>query len=274
MGTGPGALTDAVAVVTGAGRMRSIGRAVALELARAGCHVVVTGSEGGAAPRTDEERAAHWRGAASVADEVRALGRRATACAVDVGDESSVDALWDTVFDRHGRVDVLVNNAAAPRGADRVALTDLDPAVFDRVMQTNVRGTFLMSRRCAQRMVEQGDGGAIINISSIAGKLGSPQAAAYAASKAAVQSLTVSAARELAADRVRVNALCPGIVATGRLNGASDADWQRSIAAMVPLGTAGQPQDIAWAAAYLAGEQGRWITGQAWNIDGGQLTVR
>lgn len=266
--------TGTVAVVTGAGRMHSIGRAIALELARGGCDVVVTGSTGGAAPRTEAERAAGWRGAESVADEVRALGRQASACAVDVGDEPAVDALLQTVLARHGRVDVLVNNAAAPRGADRVPLTELDPDVFDQVMRTNVRGTFLMTRRFTQRMVEQGDGGAIVNISSLAGKLGSPRAAAYAASKAAVQSLTVSAARELAADGIRVNALCPGIVATSRLGGADDAGWQRTIAAMVPLGTAGDPQDIAWAAAYLAGEQGRWITGQTWNIDGGQLTVR
>src|SRR5699024_5597639 len=114
-----------------------------------------------------------------------------------------------------------------------------------------VRGTFLMTRSVALRMVRQGDGGVIINISSLAGKLGSPEAAAYSASKAAVQSLTVSTARELAGHGIRVNALCPGIVATSRLNGASDGEWERTLASTVPLGVAGDPQDIAWAVAFL-----------------------
>jgi len=263
-----------VAVVTGAGRMRSIGRAVAVELARVGHDVVVVGNGRGSLQRADAEREARRREIEAVADEVRALGRQATVATVDIADEASVDALFTAVRDRFGRVDVVVNNAAAARGADRVPITELVPAAFDEVLAVNVRGTYLMTAAAARRIVAQGGGGAIVNISSIAGKLGTPGAAAYAASKAAVQSLTVSAARELADHDIRVNAVCPGIVTTDRLADTSSAQWDRTVAARVPLGRAGDPEDIGRLVAYLAGDGGRWVTGQCWNVDGGQLTVR
>lgn len=274
MGTPDSGLEGKVVVVSGAGRMRSIGRSIALEFARAGCHLVLTGTGRSAVRRTDEEKAHGWRDVESVADEVRELGGRAIAVVVDVSDEDSVESLLGAVVGEFGGVDILVNNAAAARAGDRVPVTEMDVDVWDLVLRVNLRGTFLMSRAFARQMVAQGRGGSIINISSIAGKIGGANAAAYGSSKAAVQSLTSSMAKELGGDQIRVNALCPGIVSTSRLDDLSQSQWAGIIAERVPLGRAGDPEEIAYAATFLASDQGRWVTGQSWNIDGGQMTVR
>ncbi|WP_127783190.1 SDR family oxidoreductase [Rhodococcus sp. X156] len=267
-------LAGKVAVVTGAGRMRSIGRAVAVELARAGCDVVVTGTGRSPEHYPEEEKAAGWRDIHSVAEEVRALGRQATAVVTDVSDEASVQALVEQVLAEHGRVDVVVNNAAAARGADRVPVLELDPQVWDTVMRVNLRGTFLVSRAFGRCLVEQGEGGAIINISSIGGKTGGAATAAYAASKAGIQSLTSSMAKELGGHGIRVNAICPGVTATSRLDDLAPDVWQSYVAANIPLGRAGTAQEVAFTAVFLASEQAAWVSGQSWNVDGGQLTVR
>jgi 3-oxoacyl-[acyl-carrier protein] reductase len=267
-------LAGKVAVVTGAGRMRSIGRAIAIELARAGCHVVITGTGRTPDHYTDQEKAAGWRDIESVADEVRALGRRSTPVVVDVSDDQAVEDLASLVLAEYGRVDVVVNNAAAARGPDRVPVVDLPVDVWDRVLRVNMRGTFLVSRAFAQRLIVQGLGGVIINISSIGGKSMAANTAAYAASKAGVQSLTSSMAKELGRYGIRVNAICPGVTDTSRLDDHSVDFWQKYVAEHVPLGRAGDAHEVALTAVFLASDQAAWVTGQAWNVDGGQLTVR
>ncbi|WP_425584486.1 SDR family NAD(P)-dependent oxidoreductase [Tomitella cavernea] len=260
--------------MTGAGRMRSIGRAIAAELARSGADVVLTGTSNSAQPRTDEERDSGWRDVESVAAEVRELGTRAVTAVTDIADEDSVRNTLSTAFKEFGGVDILVNNAAAARAEDRVPVTDLDTDVWDRVLRINLRGTFLMSKHFARQLVDQGHGGSIVNISSLAGKLGSANSSAYCASKAAVQSLTSSMAQELGGEQIRVNALCPGIISTSRLDDLPQSTWAKIIADRVPLGRAGSAHDVAAAVAFLTSDEGRWITGQSWNIDGGQLTIR
>ncbi|KQY50934.1 SDR family NAD(P)-dependent oxidoreductase [Nocardioides sp. Root140] len=267
-------LDGKVAVVTGAGRMRSIGRQIAVELARAGCDVVVTGTGRTPAHRPADEQEAGWRDIESVADEVRALGRRALPVVCDVSEPDQVDALLAGTLEEFGRVDVLVNNAAASRGGDRAPLLDLDVADFDRVVRINLRGTFLMTQAFARAFVERGDGGSILNISSIGGKLSGPGTGVYSASKAGVQSLTSTAAKELGKHGIRVNALCPGVTATSRLDDWSPEAWETYVRANLPLGRVGEPVEIAHAAVFLASDQAAWVTGQCWNIDGGQLTVR
>ncbi|WP_186628404.1 SDR family NAD(P)-dependent oxidoreductase [Rhodococcus sp. BP22] len=267
-------LVGKVAVITGAGRIRSIGRSIAMELAREGCDLVLTGTGRTPDRYTDEERASGWRDIESVAEEARGLGVRALTAVLDVSDEAAVGDLLDKVVAEFGGADILVNNAAAARAGDRVPVTDLAADVWDFVMRVNVRGTFLMSRAFARQFVAQGRGGTIVNISSIAGKISGANAAAYSASKAAVQSLTSSMAKELGSEQIRVNALCPGIVSTSRLDDLTADQWGVLIAERVPLGRAGTPQEIAFAVAFLASDKGRWITGQSWNIDGGQMTIR
>ncbi|MBM7519647.1 SDR family NAD(P)-dependent oxidoreductase [Nocardioides nitrophenolicus] len=267
-------LAGKVAVVTGAGRMRSIGRSLAVELARAGCDVVVTGTGRRAEDRPADEAAAGWRDIESVADEVRALGRRALPVVCDVADPDDVRRLLGLVLAELGRVDVVVNNAAASRGEDRVPLTELPVEAFDRVIAVNLRGTFLMTQVFGRQLVAQGDGGSIVNISSIGGKLGGAGTGAYSASKAGVQSLTSSAAKELGGHGIRVNALCPGVTETGRIADRDPESWRAYVRANLPLGRAGSPAEVAAVAVFLASDQGAWVTGQAWNVDGGQLTVR
>ena len=267
-------LEGKVAVVTGAGRMRSIGRPVAVELARAGCDVVLTGTGRSPDRYPDDEKAAGWRDIESVADEVRALGRRAIPLVSDVRDEAAIDALCARVLDELGRVDIVVNNAGAARGADRVPVVELDPAVWRNVIDTNLTGAFLMSRRFAQELVRAGRGGSIVNISSIGGKLMPADTAAYAASKAGLHALTSAMAKELGRHQIRVNAICPGIIDTSRMDDIPRGEaWEAFVQSNVPLGRAGTGDDIAWMAVFLCSDQGAWISGQQWNVDGGHLTI-
>lgn len=267
-------LDGKVAVVTGAGRMRSIGRSIAVELARAGCDVVVTGTGRDPDRFPEGEKQAGWRDIDSVADEIRALGVRAVPVVCDVADPTAVDALLARTLEELGRVDVVVNNAAAARGEDRVPVLDLPVDEFDRVIAINLRGTFLMTRAFGRHLVEAGRPGSIVNISSIGGKLSGADTAAYSASKAGVQSLTSSTAKELGPHGIRVNALCPGVTTTGRLDDWEPERWQRYVTTTLPLQRAGEPVEVAHAVVFLASDQAAWVTGQAWNIDGGQLTIR
>jgi len=257
-------LDGKVAVVTGAGRMRSIGRAIAVELARAGCDLVVTGT--GRGNLTDEERDAGWRDIESVAEET---GGRAEV--LDVSDADAVDALAG----RLGRVDIVVNNAAPGRAGDRVPVVDMDREAWHRVIDVNLHGAFYMSQAFARTMLTHGNGGCIVNISSVGGKISGAATGAYSASKAGLQSLTSTMAKELGRDGIRVNAVCPGIIDTSRLDDLRAAGrWDQVVEQNIPLGRAGTGTDIAAMVVYLCSDQGAWITGQSYNVDGGQLTIR
>src|SRR6185436_18849659 len=164
-------LDGKVAIVTGAGRMRSIGRPIAVELARAGCDIVITGTGRHPDRYPDDEKAAGWRDIDSVGDEVRALGRRALPVVSNVADADAVDTLVEQVLGELGRVDILVNNAGAARGSDRVPVVDLAVDDWRTVIDVNLNGTFHMSRAFGRHMVDRGEGGSIVNISSIAGKM-------------------------------------------------------------------------------------------------------
>ncbi len=268
-------LEDKVAVVTGAGRMRSIGRPIAVELARAGCDIVLTGTGRSPDRYPDDEKASGWRDIDSVADEVRALGRRALAVVSDVSNPEDVESLAAGVMAEFGRVDIVVNNAGAARGADRVPVVELAPEVWRNVIDINLNGTFYMSHTFGQLLVEQGKGGSIVNISSIAGKWMAARAAAYSASKAGIHALTAAMSGEVGPHGVRVNAICPGIIDTFRMDDVPRGQpWRDLIANNVPLGRAGSGEDIAWMVVYLCSDQGSWITGQLYTIDGGTLPGR
>ena len=265
-------LENKVAVVTGAGRMRSIGRPIAVELAKAGCDVVVTGT--GRAPEhyPDDERDAGWRDIDSVAEEVRGVGRRALPLVSNVSDPDACAALVEQTVKELGRVDFVVNNAGAARGSDRVPVVELAVEDWRKVIDVNLNGSFYMSRAFGQKLIEQGEGGAIINISSIAGKMFPPNSAAYAASKAGLQALTASMAREVGRHGIRVNAICPGIIDTYRMDDIPRGKvWDNMVEQMIPAGRAGTGNDIAWATVFLCSEQGAWITGQSYNVDGGTV---
>ena len=264
-------LAGKVAVVTGAGRMRSIGRPIATVLASAGARVVLTGT--GRAPQDypQDEQSANWRDIASVADEVRACGSDALELISNVADPDAVDELVQATLSHFGRVDFVINNAGAARGSDRVPVVDLAVDDWHKVMNVNLHGTFYMSRAFGRALLEQGEGGAIVNISSIAGKALPPNTAAYAASKAGIQALTASMAQEMGRHNVRVNAICPGVIDTYRMDGLGRGEAWQNMLKLIPLGRPGTGEDVANMVAYLCSEQGAWITGQSYNVDGGHV---
>jgi 3-oxoacyl-[acyl-carrier protein] reductase len=261
-----------VAVVTGAGRLRSIGRPIAVELARAGCDVVLTGTGRPPERYPDEEKAAGWRDIDSVADEVRALGRRALPVVSDVSDLAAVEELTAQVLGTFGRVDIVVNNAGAARADDRRPVIELDPEHWHRVIDVNLTGSYYMCHVFGRELVAAERGGSIVNISSIAGKRMGPGTAAYSASKAGLQALTACMSREVAAANVRVNAICPGVIDTSRMDDLGrGAEWRQFVEDFIPLGRPGTGLDIAATVIYLCSDQGSWVTGQAWNVDGGSV---
>ena len=263
-----------IALVTGAGRMRSIGRPIAVTLAKAGCDVVLTGTGKPPDRYPADERAAGWRDIESVADEIRALGRRALPIVSNVADPAAVDALAQRIRSEFGAVDFLVNNAGSTKGRDRQHVVTLPVSEWQRVVDTNLQGTFYMCQAFARQMIEAGRGGAIVNTSTLGARLLAAGTAAYATSKFAINGLTTILAGELGRHGIRVNAVCPGLIDTSRLDdmGRGDA-WQGLVKAFIPLGRAGTGDDIAHAVAFLCSDQGSWISGQHLYVDGGHANV-
>ncbi|MSQ09257.1 MAG: SDR family oxidoreductase [Dehalococcoidia bacterium] len=272
--TSPLELAGKVAIVTGAGRLRGIGRESALVLARMGADVVITGT--GRDPKTfpDDEKKAGWKDIESVAGEIRNLGRRALPVVVDVSNQGQVEALFDRVIRELGRVDVMVNNAAAPYGKDRVPVIEVDPAVFEHVIKVKVMGTFFCSRAAVKQMLKQGQGGRIVNLSSTAGKRGTARMAAYNASNFAVDGFTQALAKEVALDKITVNSVCPGLIETARMDPLGrDEFWQERVKG-IPMGRVGEDWEVAELIGYLCSPRAAYITGQAISINGGALTER
>jgi NAD(P)-dependent dehydrogenase (short-subunit alcohol dehydrogenase family) len=267
-------LAGKVAIVTGAGRYRGIGRHTALALARKGADIVVTGS--GRAPGTfpDDEKAIGWRDIESVADEVRALGHRALPLTVDIRKAEECARLVQAAKAEFGRIDILVNNAAASRGADRVPLVDLDESEWRRVLEVNLTGTFLVTKATGRALIEQGEGGRIVNISSIAGRQGIPAFGAYAVTKAGLILFTQVLAAELARYGINVNCVCPGLIGTYRMEDVTrPGPVREAIMRTIPLGREGEPEEIGELVAFLCGPDASYIQGQTINIDGGRVMM-
>jgi meso-butanediol dehydrogenase / (S,S)-butanediol dehydrogenase / diacetyl reductase len=262
-----GKLSGQVALITGGGR--GIGRAIALAYAREGASTVITDLD----PNT----------ASAVAGEAAALGVKAEAFAVDVREPQQSADMVARVAQRFGRLDILVNNA----GVIRVnALLEVKPEDWDFIHDVNARGFFFVLQAAARQMVKQDPlgkdrpRGKIVNIASIAGRMGRPMLAAYCASKAAAISITQAAAGGLAPD-VTVNAICPGAVETDMWK-LIDREWteieQRPLGsawqdrvAGVPMRRAQQPQDLTGMAVFLASADSDFITGQSYHVDGGMI---
>jgi 3-oxoacyl-[acyl-carrier protein] reductase len=243
-------LGNQIAVVTGAGR--GIGRAIALKFASAGADVVCVS-------RTAEN-------SERVAGEVRALGRKAWAHAVDVADGVAVGAAVERILSDTGKVDILVNNAGVTRDGLLVRMSEAD---WDTVLDTNLKGAFLFTKALTRAFMKQRSG-RIINIASIVGLIGNAGQCNYASSKAALLGFTKSAARELASRGILVNAVAPGFIETDMTSGLKE-ELKSEMLKTIPLGALGQPEDIANAALFLASPSSRYITGQVLTVDGGMV---
>jgi NAD(P)-dependent dehydrogenase (short-subunit alcohol dehydrogenase family) len=264
-----GELDGKVAIITGAGRRRSIGRGAALALARLGCNIVVTGTGRNPSTFPTDEKNVGWKDINSVVEEVQAIGPEALALVVDVSDRAQVQAMVDRTLERFGRVDILVNNASTPRGADRVPVVDLPEDALKRVFEVKVFGSFYCAQAVARVLIKRKQGGKIINMSSAAGKRGTEVMAAYASANAAVHGFTMSLARELGPYNINVNAICPGLADTARndVMRAGDA-WEQAVK-RVPLGRACSGDDVGEFIAFLCTRAGSYIHGQCINFCGG-----
>jgi 3-oxoacyl-[acyl-carrier protein] reductase len=243
-------LENQIAVVTGAGR--GIGRAIALKFAAEGADVVCVS-------RTPEN-------SEKVAAEIRALGRKAWAHAVDVADATAVNAAAEKILAECGRVDILVNNAGVTR--DNL-LMRMSEAEWDAVLNTNLKGAFLFTKAFSRALIKQRSG-RIINVASVIGLIGNAGQSNYAASKAGLIGFTKSVARELASRGITANVLAPGFIETDMTSGLKE-ELRAGVLKQIPLGSFGQPDDIANAAVFLASPAARYITGQVLAVDGGMV---
>ena len=244
-------LTGKVALVTGASR--GIGQAAAIELAKAGADIIV-----------------NFIGNEAVAQEtveaIEALGRKAIKIKANVGDADDVQAMVDEAHATFGHIDILVNNAGITRDGLLIRMKDSD---WDEVLNINLKGVYLMTKAVAKLMVKQ-RAGRIINMTSVSGVTGNVGQANYAAAKAGVIGFTKTCAKELAARGITVNAIAPGLIETA-MTDVLPEKIKEGIAATVPLGRMGQPEEIAGVVTFLASDFASYITGQVLNVDGGMV---
>lgn len=244
---GNGRLEGKIALVTGAST--GIGRAVALRFAREGATVLAV---------------ARGEGVESLAAE---SGGRIQPLRADVADPASVAAMADECRRRFGRLDVLCNNAGTG-GRSRVRIHELDVEDWDRVIDTNLRGAFLVLKYTLPLMLESG-GGSVVNMASIGSFRATPGSAAYITSKGGMLLLTRTAALEYVQDNIRVNAVCPGVTKTEIL-AQLPAEVTAMLVERVPMGRMGTPEEVASLTLFLASDEASYITGAAYIIDGGR----
>mgnify|MGYP001394672911 CR=1 FL=1 len=242
-------LKNKIALITGAGR--GIGRAIAIALAKEGAEVVINYNG-------SEERAKE------VKQTIEENGGKASIYKCNVSDFTACEAMIKDIVKEYGHLDILVNNAGITKDGLIMKMKEED---FDSVLNVNLKGTFNTIRHSARQMLKQRSG-KIINISSVSGILGNVGQANYAASKAGVIGLTKSAARELASRGITVNAVAPGFIKTEMTEVLSE-QVQNHAKSQIPLGSFGNPEDVAEAVWFLASDKAGYITGQVLNVDGG-----
>ncbi|HEU6449098.1 MAG TPA: glucose 1-dehydrogenase [Verrucomicrobiae bacterium] len=251
MSTNTNKLAGKVAVVTGASK--GIGAAIAASLGLEGASVVVN-------------YASSKTGADKVVAAITGAGGKAVAVQADVSRSADITRLFGETKKAFGRVDILVNNAGIYEFG---ALEQISEDHFHRQFNTNVLGLLLTTQEAAKHF--NGDGGSVINISSVVGVNPLPGAAVYSATKAAVDAVTKSLARELGPKKIRVNSINPGMIETEGVHAAGflETEFPKQVISQTPLGRIGQPQDVATVATFLASADSGWITGETFLVSGG-----
>ena len=244
-------LTNRVALVTGSGR--GIGYAIAIKLAEVGATVVIN-DVGDPEP------------ANSVVEEIKGMGRSASAIMADVSKADDVNRMVEEARDTYGQIDILVNNAGIARDQLLLRMSEDD---WDKVIEVNLKSVFLCTRAVLRNMVRQRQG-RIISISSVSGLVGNPGQVNYASAKAGILGFTKTVAKEVASRGITVNAVAPGLIDTG-LGRDLKEEYREEFIKRIPLGFIGTPRDVAEAVAFLSSDEARYITGQVLNVDGGMV---
>jgi NAD(P)-dependent dehydrogenase (short-subunit alcohol dehydrogenase family) len=242
-------LQDRTALVTGASK--GVGKGIAIELARAGCHVAVNYN-------TDQ------KGAEATVAEVQALGRQGFAVQANVGDSAATNRMFDEVFERFPRLHLLVNNAGVQTWKP---LLELEEREWDRVIDTNLKGCFLCTQRAARHMKDAG-GGSIVNIGSGSNKVPFPNLADYTASKGGIEMFTRVAGVELGPYGIRVNCVAPGAIEIERTKEEA-GDYRGTWSKLTPLARIGSPADVGKVVVFLASDSAEFVTCQTIWVDGG-----
>jgi meso-butanediol dehydrogenase/(S,S)-butanediol dehydrogenase/diacetyl reductase len=271
-------LTGKTVVITGSGRRKGIGEAIAYAFAEAGCNIVISDL---GQPKGSEFSAEHIGATEemhSIVEDCIARGGKAIAVPCDVRSAEECKNLIDKAVESFGAIDVLINNAGV--GYLMEPFIEFKESSWDAVLDVNLKGAFLCSQQAAIHMIKQGRGGNIINIASQAAKSGFPYAAAYTASKHGLVGLTRSNAVELGKFGIRVNAVCPNHITTGLGHwqnkffsekfGLDYETYLQGIRDRNPLGRTGFVEDVAKACLFLASDMAAYITGEAMNVSGGE----
>lgn len=271
-------LQGKVAIITGAGRRKGLGEAMARRLAAEGCKVVLSDLGAAQGEQMPESAIGTRSELEQIAAEISSAGGEAHAAVCNVLQESDVAALVAAAVKQFGRLDIMVNNAGI--GYLMKPIVETEQSNWDAVLGVNLRGVFLGIKHAAIQMIKQGQGGRIINVGSQASKSGFPFAAAYVSSKHGVVGLTRTAAIELGPHKINVNTICPNHITTGlgawqneyfsAATGRSQEQYLADMRARIPLGRPGLQDDIAKACAFLASDQATYITGEAMNVSGGE----
>jgi NAD(P)-dependent dehydrogenase (short-subunit alcohol dehydrogenase family) len=275
-------LEGKVALVTGAGSIRGMGRAVAQRLSKEGADIVVVDKE--MAPKSIWPGEENWRGLEAVIEEIEATGREGLAIVADVSNSKDVDSIVAKTLEKFGKINILVH-CAAIRGPVGPKIVELDEEIWRRVINVNLTGSFLICKAVARTMIPNPEGKKIVIIASVAGTFGAPGSSSYCASKYGVIGLAKTLALELAPYKINVNAINPDTISTNlvderivvaaNVQGISVAEFlerrseQPQAGPQIPLGRHGEPREVADLVYFLVSEQSSYITGETINIDGG-----